>query len=62
MLELIQLVDASLARHGLGVLLPAAPELCHRTPLGASFGSGLLAETHDPKAPNWAFAPIEGQV
>jgi hypothetical protein len=57
MVELIQLVDESLARHGFGALLQTGRNLSHETPLELSAGSSPLAgntETKDLSAPNWA--------
>ena len=55
MVELIQLVDASLARHGLGALLQVGR--CHETPLEPSLVFRPLPETQDPGDPNWAKMP-----
>jgi hypothetical protein len=53
MLELIQLVDESLARHGFGSLLQTVRDVG----LESSLRSRLLAETtKDAIAPNWANA------
>ena len=62
MVELIQLVDEALARHGLGPLLPTGQEFCYRPSLEPSLGSRLLAESAENKdlsVPNWASAPGE---
>jgi hypothetical protein len=57
MIELIQLVDESLARHGFASLLQTGRDVR----LESSLGSRLLAETaettKDASAPNWAKAP-----
>ena len=57
MVELIQLVDESLARHGFASLLQTERDVR----LESSLGSRLLAETAEttkhPSAPNWANAP-----
>jgi hypothetical protein len=57
MIELIQLVDESLARHGFASLLQTGLDVR----LESSLGSRLLAETaettKDASAPNWAKAP-----
>jgi hypothetical protein len=62
MVELIQLVDESLARHGFASLLQAGRDVR----LESSLGSRLLAETaettKDPSAPNWANAPGVGKT
>jgi len=66
MLELIQLVDESLARHGFASLLQTGRDVR----LESSLGSRLLAETaettaettKDPSAPNWAKAPGVGKT
>jgi hypothetical protein len=52
MVELIQLVDESLARHGLGALLQVGR--CHETPLDPSLAFRHLPETQDLGDPNWA--------
>jgi hypothetical protein len=57
MVELIQMVDESLARHGFGGWLQTGRNLCHDMPLELSAASGPLVETtetKDPSAPNWA--------
>jgi hypothetical protein len=64
MVELIQLVDESLARHGFGVLLQTAQDHRPQTPLESSLGSGFLAETAETKDssdPNWASTLSGGQ-
>jgi hypothetical protein len=56
MVELIQLVDQSLARHGFGALPETGQNLSHETPLELSAGSSPLAETTETKGlstPNW---------
>jgi hypothetical protein len=62
MVELIQLVDESLARHGFASLLQTERDVR----LESSLGSRLLAETaettKDPSAPNWAKAPGVGKT
>jgi hypothetical protein len=47
MVELIQLVDESLARHGFEALLPTRP-----TSLHSSLGASLFMKTEDPGALN----------
>jgi hypothetical protein len=64
MVELIQLVDESLARHGFGTFLQTGPNLCHQTPLELSAASSPLAETTETKdlsAPNWAKTHGDGR-
>jgi hypothetical protein len=50
MVELIQLVDESLARHGLASLLQPGRDV------------RLAETTKDPSAPNWAKAPGAGKT
>ena len=52
MVELIQLVDESLARHGLGALLQVGQ--CHETPLDPSLTFRPWPATQDHGDPNWA--------
>jgi len=54
MVELIQLVDESLARHGLGALLQVGQ--CHETPLDPSLTFRPWPATQDHADPNWANA------
>jgi hypothetical protein len=60
MVELIQLVDESLARYGLGTLLRVGRE-CRETPLEPCLGLRHLPEFQDPSGPNWANARSDGR-
>ena len=60
MVELIRLVDESLARHGFGALPQDGHDLCPAISPENSLGSGILSEAQVPVAPNRANAPGEG--